>query len=168
MNAGQERPFVLFGPKFISDHTENDAGFAQATIALDNFILVGGGRYDWFDQFGGVWTYRVAGSYKIDRTDTTLHSSVATGFTPPSSQDKIFGGNFGLEPEKVFGWDVGIEQRLWERRVTMGLTYFHNDLSNLIGLNGLFQTLNLGAAETQGIEGEIRATPIKDLILLAT
>ena len=168
VNAGQERPFVLFGPEFISDHTENDAGFAQATFSLDNLILVAGGRYDWFNQFGGVWTYRVAGSYKIDRTDTTLHSSVATGFTPPSSQDKIFGDNFGLEPERVFGWDIGVEQRLWEKRITLGLTYFHNDLSNLIGLNGLFQTLNLGAAETQGLEAELRAAPVKNLLLTAS
>ncbi len=168
VNAGQERPLVLFGPKFISDHTENDAGFAQATFTLHDLIVVGGGRYDWFDQFGSVWTYRFAGSYKFDRTDTTLHSSVATGFTPPSSQDKIFGNNFGLEPEKVFGWDIGVEQRLWDKRVTVGLTYFHNDLSNLIGLNGLFETLNLGAAETQGLEAELHARPFKDLVLTAT
>ncbi|PYI46197.1 MAG: TonB-dependent receptor, partial [Verrucomicrobia bacterium] len=95
--------------------------------------------------------------------NTTLHSSVATGFSPPSSQDKIFGNNFGLKPENDLGWDMGIEQRLWENRVTVGLTYFHNDLSNVIGFNGLFQTLNLGAAETQGLEAELRAQPIENL-----
>ena len=41
-------------------------------------------------------------------------------------------------------------------------------LSNVIGFNGLFQTLNLGAAETQGVETELRATPVKDLILTAS
>ncbi len=179
VNAGQERPFVsqAFGPqpKFISDHTENDAGFLQGTIDFKNLVLVAGGRYDWFDQFGGVWTYRVAGSYKIDRTDTTLHSSVATGFTPPSSQDKLFRFNPNpgmplepLQPERDFGWDIGIEQRLWEKRITLGVTYFHNDLSNLIGFNGLFETLNLGAARTQGVEIEAHASPIKNLLLTAT
>jgi vitamin B12 transporter len=48
------------------------------------------------------------------------------------------------------------------------LTYFHNDLSNLIGFNGLFETLNLGAARTQGIEAELRVTPIPELTLVAT
>src|SRR5438105_5390571 len=76
--------------------------------------------------------------------------------------------NFGLRPERDFGWDAGIEQRLWEKRVTIGATYFHNDLSNVIGFNGLFQTLNLGAAETQGVETELRAQPIADLIFTAT
>jgi vitamin B12 transporter len=173
VNAGQERPFVLqiFGPQptFVSDHTQETAGFLQATATpIENLIFVAGGRFDHFDQFGDVWTYRFAGSYKIDRTNTTVHSSVGTGFSPPSSQDKIFGNNFGLEPERDLGWDIGIEQRLWENRVTVGVTYFHNDLSNVIGFNGLFETLNLGAARTQGLEAELRAQPIADLILTAS
>jgi vitamin B12 transporter len=173
VNAGQERPFVLqiFGPQptFVSDHTQETAGFLQASVTpVDNLIFVAGGRFDHFNQFGDVWTYRFAGSYKIDKTNTTLHSSVATGFSPPSSQDKIFGMNFGLQPERDLGWDAGIEQRLWENRITIGATYFHNDLSNLIGFNGLFETLNLGAAETQGLETELRAQPIADLVFTAS
>jgi len=161
--AGQERPFVQFGPTFISDEMEDIGGFLQGTVDIYNFVFVAGGRVDWFNHIGNIWTYRVASSYKIDKTDTTLHASVATGFSPPSSQDKIFGMNFGLRPEKDFGYDAGVEQRLWDRRVTVGATYFHNDLSNVIGFNGQFKTLNLGAAETQGLETELRATPITDL-----
>ena len=175
VNAGQERPFVLqiFGPQptFISDHTQETAEFLQATVNIDSFIFVAGGRLDHFNQFGDVWTYRFAGGYKIDKTNTTVHSSVATGFSPPSSQDKIFGNNFGLQPEKDLGWDIGVRQELWSgggRSVTVGATYFHNDLSNVIGFNGLFQTLNLGAAETQGLEAELRAQPIVDLIFTAS
>jgi vitamin B12 transporter len=173
VNAGQERPFVLqiFGPQptFVSDHTQETAGFLEATATpIENLIFVAGGRFDHFNQFGDIWTYRFAGSYKIDKTNTTLHSSIATGFSPPSSQDKIFGFNFGLQPEKNLGWDIGVEQRLWESRVTLGATYFHNDLSNVIGFNGLFDTLNLGAAETQGLEAELRAQPIADLVLMAS
>jgi len=171
VNAGQERPFVLFGPTFISDHTQETAGFVQATVTpITNMILVAGGRYDHFNDFGDIWTYRFAGSYKIDKTDTTLHASVATGFSPPSSQDKIFRFNQSdpLKPEEDLGWDAGVEQRFWEKRVAIGATYFHNDLSNLIGFNGLFETLNLGSARTQGIETELRATPIVDLTITAT
>ncbi|TMP92991.1 MAG: TonB-dependent receptor [Verrucomicrobia bacterium] len=173
VNAEQERPFVLqiFGPQptFVSDHTQETAGFLQATATpVENLIFVAGGRFDHFNQFGDIWTYRFAGSYKIDKTNTTLHSSIATGFSPPSSQDKIFGNNFGLQPEKNLGWDIGVEQRLWENRVTLGATYFHNDLSNVIGFNGLFDTFNLGAAETQGLEAELRAQPVADLLFTAS
>jgi vitamin B12 transporter len=173
VDAGQERPFVsqLFGPQptFISDETEQTSVFVQASVTpFKGLDLVAGGRYDHFNQFGDIWTYRFAGSYLIAKTDTHLHASVATGFSPPSSQDKIFGNNFALEPEKNLGWDAGVEQRFLQGRVSIGLTYFHNDLSNLIGFNGLFETLNLGAARTQGIEAEIRVTPITDLTFLAT
>jgi vitamin B12 transporter len=168
VKARQERPFVSFGPTSISDEVEEDAVFLQATANIENLIFVAGGRLDEFNQFGDIWTYRVASSYKIDKTNTTLHSSVATGFSPPSSQDKIFGNNFNLKPEKDFGWDIGFEQRFWENRAALGATYFHNDLSNVIGFNGQFKTLNLGAAETQGLETELRAQPIADLVFKAS
>jgi vitamin B12 transporter len=173
VDSGQERPFVsqAFGPqpKFISDYTVETAGFLQVALQpLHNLLLVGGGRIDHFNQFGDVWTYRFAGNYKIEKSNTRLHSSVATGFSPPTSQDKIFGNNFGLKPEEGLGWDAGIEQKLWQNRVTVGATYFHNDLSNLIGFNGLFDTLNLGAARTQGVELEVHATPIDGLKFTAS
>src|SRR5438270_701727 len=173
VESGQERPFIsqAFGPQptFVSDRVKEIAGFLQATVDIDNLIFVAGGRLDNFNEFGDVWTYRIASSYKIDQTDTTLHASVATGFGPPSSQDKIFGMNFGLRPEKDFGWDAGIEQRLWDRQVTVGASYFHNELSNVIGFDQTFRKAsNLGAAETQGLETELRATPITDLVLTAS
>ncbi|MDQ6765377.1 MAG: TonB-dependent receptor [Verrucomicrobiota bacterium] len=169
VNAGQERPFFLFGDKFISDETEQTSGFLQlSTTPFTGLNLVAGGRYDHFNQFGDVWTYRFAGSYRIARTGTTFHSSVATGFSPPSSQDKIFGMNFGLEPERNRGFDAGVEQRWCEGRIQVGATYFHNRLSNVIGFNGDFKTLNLGAARTQGLEAELKLRPIQNLSFTAT
>lgn len=141
----------------------------QASVnPVTGLNLVAGGRLDHFNQFGDIWTYRFAGSYLIARTDTTLHSSIATGFSAPSSQDKIFGNNFDLEPERNRGWDVGVEQRFWNRRVQIGATYFHNRLSNVIGFNGLFETLNLGAARTQGLEAELKIRPMNDLVFTAS
>ena len=169
VDAGQERPFVAFGDTFISDYTTETAGFLEVTAKpLHNLILVGGGRIDYFNQFGDIWTYRFAGNYTIDQTKTIVHSSVATGFSPPSSQDKIFGMNPNLRPADGFGWDVGVEQPMWENKVRIGATYFHNDVTNLVGFNGQFRTLNLGAARTQGLEAELRATPISGLTLTAS
>src|SRR5205085_1046231 len=103
LNAGQERPFISqdFGPqaRLVSDHTQETGVFAQLTLnPCENLIFVSGGRFDHFNQFGDVWTWRQAVSYLIRQTDTTLHASVATGFSPPSSHDKIIGMNSGLEP----------------------------------------------------------------------
>jgi vitamin B12 transporter len=173
VDAGQERPFVsqVFGPQptFISDFTEERAVFLEASARpLPGLNLVAGGRYDHFNQFGGIWTYRFAGNYRFQPSDTTMHASVATGFSPPSSQDKIFGNNFGLEPEKDLGWEIGLEQRFWDGQARIAATYFHNDLSNLIGFNGLFDTLNLGSARTQGLEAEIALRPFTDLVFSAS
>ncbi|MGI8431640.1 MAG: TonB-dependent receptor, partial [Chthoniobacterales bacterium] len=173
VDAGEERPFVsqVFGPQstFLSDHTRERAVFLQASATpFTGFNLVAGGRYDHFNQFGGIFTYRFAGSYRIAPTKTILHASVATGFSPPTPQDKIFGNNFALDPEKDLGWEVGVEQRAWGDRVKASATYFHNDLTNLIGFNGQFDTLNLGAARTQGIETELQIRPMTDLLFSAS
>ena len=169
IDAGQERPLVTFGPTFISDHTEEEAVYLEASATpFTGLYLVAGGRYDHFNQFGGIWTYRFAGSYRIAPTNTVVHASVATGFSPPTPQDKIFGNNFALDPEKDLGWEIGVEQRAWNDRVKIAATYFHNDLTNLIGFNGLFDTLNLGAARTQGIETELEVRPATDLVFSAS
>ncbi len=168
VDAGQERPFVsqAFGPQptFISDHTNEIAGFLQASARpFDGLNLVAGGRYDNFNQFGSVWTYRFAGSYRIQPTDTIVHSSYATGFSPPTSQDKIFGNNFGLNPEEVCGFDAGVTQNFWNDHIVFDATYFHNDLSNVIGFNGAFDLVNLGAARTQGLEAQVHGRVTDEL-----
>ena len=173
VDAGEERPFVsqVFGPQstFLSDHTRERAVFLQASATpFTGLNLVAGGRYDHFNQFGGIFTYRFAGSYRIAPTNTIVHASVATGFSPPTPQDKIFGNNFALDPEKDLGWEIGVEQRAWGDRVKASATYFHNDLTNLIGFNGQFDTLNLGAARTQGIETELQIRPMTDLLFSAS
>ena len=173
VDAGEERPFIsqAFGPQstFISDSTEERAVYLQASATpFTGLNLVAGGRYDHFNQFGGIWTYRFAGSYRVAPTETIVHASVATGFSPPTPQDKIFGNNFALDPEEDLGWEIGLEQHAWQDRVKIAATYFHNDLTNLIGFNGLFETLNLGAARTQGIETELELRPMTDLLFTAS
>ncbi|MEO6871240.1 MAG: TonB-dependent receptor [Chthoniobacterales bacterium] len=173
VDSGQERPFIsqAFGPQptFIGDHTDEIAGFLQATATpFEGLNLVGGGRVDHFNQFGDIGTYRFAASYRIKPSGTVIHSSYATGFSPPSSQDKIFGNNFNLEPERVRGFDAGVTQNLWDDRVVLDATYFYNDLSNVVGYNGNSDLVNLGAARTQGLEFEAHARPLTDLTLSAS
>jgi vitamin B12 transporter len=170
VDAQQERPEVLFGlPTLIEDKTENHALFLQFALKpIDNLLLVIGGRYDHFDRFGDVYTYRLAGNYRVEKTNTVLHASLATGFSPPSSQDKIFGDNFALEPEKNKGWDIGFDQTFFHGNVTFGGSWFYNELSNVIGFDGLFRTLNLGSARTAGVELSASVHPIRNATLTAS
>ncbi len=172
--AAQRQPFVTqeFGPQpqYTKDFTEEVGVFGQLSITpFKNALLVGGGRYDDFNRFGGQGTYRVAGSYLFDKTGTTVRSSVATGFSPPTPQDRIFGNNLNLDPEKDFGYDFGFEQGLFKDRLRFGSNYFHNDLSNTIGYTSDFLKLeNLGSAKTLGIEAFARWEPVSWLFLRAS
>ncbi len=167
-----QRTFTPAGVQtgYINDFQENAAGFAQLSITpVKNALLAVGGRYDSFNDAGNIWTYRVAGSYFVEQTGTTLRSTVATGYAPPTAQDRIFGNNLDLAPEKSFGYDFGIEQGAFKDRLRVGVSYFHNDLSNVVGYTtDYFQLENLGSARTQGIELFARWEPIHNLLLRGT
>ena len=136
---------------------------------IKNALLAVGGRFDDFNVSNSQWTYRVAGSYLVEQTGTTLRSTVATGYAPATAQDRIFGNNLDLAPEKSFGYDFGVEQSLFKDRLRFGASYFHNDLSNVIGYTvDFFQLENLGSARTQGVELFARWEPIHNLLLRGT
>ncbi len=173
--VSQRRPFVSqeFGPAptYLSDFTSNAAIFGQVSLTpLKNLLVVAGGRYDHFNLFGDQGSYRVAGSYLVAQTGTTIRSSVATGFSPPDPQDRIFASNPGnLDPAHTFGYDAGFEQGLLKGRLRFGANYFHNDLSNVIGFNSVtFETLNLGSARTEGVETFAQWEPVTGLLLRGT
>ena len=172
--ATQRAPFVsqAFGPEpqFTKDYTDEVGVFGQLSITpFKNALLVGGGRYDDFNRFGGQGTYRVAGSYLYQKTGTTVRSSVATGFSPPTPQDRIFGNNLNLDPERDFGYDFGFEQGAFKDRLRFGSNYFHNNLTNTIGYTSDFLKLeNLGSARTLGVEAFARWEPVSWLFLHAS
>ncbi len=174
--VNQDRPLVsqTYGPqaRYLKDFTENEAVFAQLSLTpVKDLLFVAGGRYDHFNLFGDVGTFRLAASYFVAPTGTTLRASVATGFSPPTPQDRIFSGGppDALDPEKTFGYDAGFEQAFFKGRLRFGANYFHNDLSNVIGFNSVtFATLNLGSARTQGAEVFATWEPVRDLQLRAT
>ena len=162
----QEQPFIAAGSTLLSDKTENHAGFIQLEARpTKDLTLLASGRFDHFSQSGDILTGRLAANYIVPKVGTILRSSAATGFSPATSQDKIFGNNFDLDPNETTGWDVGIEQPFCDNKVVAGVTYFHNEASNIIGFDNLFNTFNLGSARTQGIETFLRLEPIKNLYL---
>ncbi|HEY5753825.1 MAG TPA: TonB-dependent receptor [Chthoniobacterales bacterium] len=164
IEAEQERPFVLFGDPLIDDKTENHAGFLELTfIPTEELTVVASGRFDYFSQSGDIGTWRVAANYVASNFGTILHSSLATGFSPPTSQDKIFGNNFDLDPNETWGVDFGVEQPLFDGTFRVGATWFYNEASNIIGFDGNFNTFNLGSARMQGVETSLFWTPLSDL-----
>lgn len=146
----------------------NNAGFAQLQSSFgERFFNTASLRYDNNSQFGGKATYRIAPAMIVPETDTTFRGSVGTGFKAPTL-DQLFDSlpafgffaNPNLVPETSFGWDAGVEQKFLDRRASAGVTYFHNDIKNLIDFNDTFTTLiNIGEATTYGVESFVAYKP---------
>ena len=125
-------------------------------------------RYDINDRFGGHPTWRIAPAFIVPVTDTKLKASYGTGFKAPTLSQMFvdfppfFFGNPNLRPEESTGYDLGFEQPLLNDRIRFGVTYFHNDIRNLIDSNATFTSYaNVGVAVTEGIEafGAVVVTP---------
>jgi vitamin B12 transporter len=165
----QERPQTLLGTPLIRDKTDNTAGFGQLKLTpLKNLDLYGGIRYDAFSGFAGRFTYRLAGNYVVPCTGTIFRSSYGTGFTPPSSQDKIFGGNPHLFADRDKGFDIGFEQPIANDRLRIGANFFYSASSNTVGFNSNFVAFNLGKDRIQGVELFAVLHPLPNLTLSAS
>jgi vitamin B12 transporter len=156
----------------ISAATNVNSGYAELQSSfggrLFDTISV---RYDDNDRFGSQFTYRVAPTYLIEETGTKLKASVGTGFKAPSLSQMFqnfpefdFFGNPNLRPETSVGYDAGFEQSLGADHLRFGVTYFHNNIKNLIDDNADFTSLtNVGRAVTDGVESFVSYQPLPSL-----
>ncbi len=124
-----------------------------------SFFSSFGVRYDKHSRFGSVITYRIAPAYIFWKTGTKIKATFGTGFKAPSLFylfDPAY-GNINLKPEKSTGWDVGVEQFLFQDKLDAGLNYFDNSFTDLFGFDNNFRTINVDKAETKGVEFYVSA-----------
>lgn len=104
----------------------------------DQLFLSGAVRHDDNERFEDATTWRATAAWMVPGTGTRLHGSYATGVTNPTFFDLFgfdpgsFAGNPDLEPEKSDGWDIGLEQALFDERLVVDVTYFEADLRDEI------------------------------------
>lgn len=157
----------------------NKAAFAIYTFnPIRAFTLSAAGRVDDFDTGELEGTYRFAAAYRIDDTGTKLRASYGTGAKAPTIQQRfdntvVFGqpvrGNPDLEIEKSRGYDIGIDQSLFGGTMELSVTYFHNDIRDLIEFDAAQETfVNIDAAETRGVELAAELRPVDWLRLRAS
>ena len=165
----------VLGVQTLNGHDNNLGGYISSQWQpLPGLNILNSGRYDSYSQFGGSFSWRQAASYRVEPTQTLLHASVSSAYTPPSIQDlyiynagsPFFGPflpNPSLTPETDLGWEAGVEQPFWDDRVTPSVTYFHNDVSNAIENvelpSGAFINENLNHVTTDGIEVGLQVKP---------
>ena len=88
-----------------------------------------------------------------------VHASYGTGIRPPGGSDMAFTNNPALKPERITGYDFGVEQRLWNNRASLNATWFRNRYDDLIvSLGGslsrlsTYSTDNVANAQAKGVE----------------
>jgi vitamin B12 transporter len=139
---------------------------SQAEI-LSGWNLTGGLRYDSYSDFGEATTWRAGTSWRMPWTQTILHANYGTAFAPASPQNREAGvwGFAGGElvnhqPELSKGLELGIEQPFADNKASISLTYFHNNIRNLIVYDPiLFALSQVNQARTQGLESAFNWQP---------
>ncbi len=104
-----------------------------------------------------VTTCKVAGSYKLEATNTIFRASMGSGFQLPTYYEvynKI--PNNVLDPVESVGWDFGVEQEFNDGQLTLGATYFETRIDNTIDYLGWDSGALYGnrdaVNETSGVE----------------
>jgi vitamin B12 transporter len=143
--------------------------FEQQLRFFDRLFLTGGFRVEDNSVFGTTTTERGSLAFLIKETGTRLRGSAGTGFRAPTFNDLFFPGfgNPNLQPEDSLSYDFGVDQKLWNNRIRLGLTYFQNEFKNLIVCCTPLPTapfggpFNVGRARSAGIEftGEVDVLP---------
>jgi len=120
-------------------------------------------RFDNHSKFGTHTTYKIGMAYLFD-SGTKLKGNFGTGFKSPTIfqlyAPPAWGGNPNLKPEKSNGYDIGVEQTLWNDKVSIECIFFKNNLKNLIVWSPVSGNTNIGKARTSGVETEIRFFPV--------
>lgn len=144
--------------------------YLQDRISLwDAWFTTVGGRLDEHSKFGSASTFRIASAYNLEQTGTSFKGSYGTGFKAPSLYQLYSPyGDEELNPEKSTGWDIGLEQTLFGKLLSIGATYFFNDFKNLIDYDSATSKyVNVARAESKGVEVSLSAQPMDELTLRA-
>ena len=144
---------------------DNHAIFLQTIFNFEGqLVLTGGFRHDMNSQFEDSTTYKFEAAYRIKKTGTRLRGNYATAFRVPTFNDLFFPpidfgfgltqvSNPDLSPEKTKGWEVGIDQTLFDGVLKFGSTYYDSTFSNLIQFDfTTFLPGNIAKATSRGTE----------------
>jgi len=134
---------------------------------FQGFSFTLGMRHDDHQTFGGEDTYKGALAYLYEETGTKMRGSYGTGFRSPSLYQLYSSyGDLNLKPEESKGYDVGIDQELFGKKVLLSVTYFHTRIDDLIDWNSsTSKYYNVGKVKTKGWETSISFKPLDWLSL---
>ena len=158
-----------FGTTSFDDRSRSASVFVSGILDFARLPTASAGvRLDDHSEFGAVATYKLSLSYPVPRTGTAIKGSIGTGFRAPSLNELYYPwyGNPDLEPERTFGYDLGVRHGLEGARASFELAWFDNVYRNLIASNPVtWLADNIGEARSSGVEFQSSLRPVEDVTL---
>lgn len=146
----------------VANRTNVSANLSGVWEPVEGLALNASFRQDFTSDFGNPATWRAGASYTVPYTDTVIHGSYGTAFSPPNILH--VNGNPSIQPEDSEGWEVGLSQPFYDGKVEVGATYFENEISGLIAFPPpAFTPINIQEARTTGVETSIAFYPYEQL-----
>jgi len=147
---------------------------------LSGLSLTAGERHDHYDTFGQHYTGQFAAALSLP-SSTVLRASWSQGYKAPSLYELYSPyGNTALKPEVSTGGDGGVEQHLWNDRVTLSASYFLTRFTDLIEFEncpgsplcatlgqGVGYYANVDRARARGVELQASVTPASAVAISA-
>ena len=139
-------PIDLWGSTGFDQTATRYALFAGDQISpIDHLFLTFSGRYDGQQGADGFLTGRFTTAYEVPATETKLRASLGTGAKRPTFFQRAYnlqsGVTTALQPEKSIGGDVGIDQTLFDGRLTVSATAFLSRFNSLLNFDSSNQLL---------------------------
>jgi len=115
------------------------------------------------------WIERVALDYHIT-PHSMLYGIYSTGFRGGAFNASAQGGpTNGVQPEELTDYEIGIKNDFFDHRLRANFGAFYYIYKNLqfagLGANGLADETNISKSWSKGLEAELSARPMKDLVL---
>ncbi|NBB80744.1 MAG: TonB-dependent receptor [Verrucomicrobia bacterium] len=121
---------IAFDTKF-----EQTGGFLQLIAPVSETLeLRGRVRADHFSEYSNVLIGNVEVIYTFEQSQTSIFTSLANSYSPPTAQDIIFDGDptTPVDPEKSVSREIGVRKKFEDPRLEIEMLYFRNDIEDLI------------------------------------
>jgi vitamin B12 transporter len=141
-----------------------NAGFyAHDKVSLFDMLFLNGGiRYNKNEKFGSHTTFDGGVSLITPVIGTLFRVSAGSGLRIPSFYELYNPsiGNEDLDPEESLTYDAGIEQSIFGKMITIGITYFVQEMENeiLYAPTGFYNVE--GKIESNGYEVDLKLRPL--------
>ncbi len=168
-------PFWPSYNKFGGNTLQNDVFVNDVINIKDKLFLRGGTRLTHHSQFGTyvspnvsaalvLPTYKMAGDYTKFRSSFGQNINTPTLYQMFGRLANMLDPNPNLKPEKLNGWDVGVEQTFFNEKLSADFGYFSSRYKDYIGWQSdpftwIGSYVNVNEAKINGYEAGLKWQP---------